>query len=192
MTVPDLFAMVHLKHLLEDNLGGPVDIVQYREKMNPYLKEHIQKRPSMFDRGLAREITRQMLEAIRRIERRAAGVSNPDDFVSSDDGLDKLDAICMMLIAIGESCKQLDKHTEGQLLPKYPGIDWKGIKGIRDVMSHQYFDINAEIVFSVCRNHTHNSRKPLSIYIEIWNEVLYNPSKKTGHHFQRIRKSDII
>jgi uncharacterized protein with HEPN domain len=107
----------------------------------------------MYDRRLAREITRQMLEAIRRIERRAAEAGNPNDFVSSDEGLDKLDAICMMLIAIGESCKQLDKHTDGRLLPEYPGIDWKGIKGIRDVMSHQYFDINAEIVFSVCRDH---------------------------------------
>lgn len=107
----------------------------------------------MFDRRLAREIVRQMLEALRRIERRSAGLSNPNDFVSSDEGLDKLDAISMMLIAMGESCKQLDKHTQGRLLPDYPEIDWKGVKGIRDVMSHQYFDINAEIIYSVCRTH---------------------------------------
>ena len=25
--------------------------------------------------------------------------------------------------------------------------------GIRDVISHHYFDINAEIVFSVCKTH---------------------------------------
>jgi uncharacterized protein len=43
MAIPDLFALVHLKHALEDVLGGPVDIVQYRDQMNPYLKEHIQK-----------------------------------------------------------------------------------------------------------------------------------------------------
>jgi uncharacterized protein with HEPN domain len=107
----------------------------------------------MYDRALTREIIRQMLEAIRRIERRTVGLSNPNDFLSSDEGLDKLDAVCMMLIALGESCKQLDKQTEGQLLPHYPETDWKGVKGIRDVMSHQYFDINAEIIYSVCRNH---------------------------------------
>lgn len=107
----------------------------------------------MYDRTLAREIIRQMLEAIHRIERRTAGLSNANDFLSSDEGLDKLDAVCMMLIALGESCKQLDKQTEGHLLPHYPDTDWKGVKGIRDVMSHQYFDINAEIIYSVCRNH---------------------------------------
>jgi uncharacterized protein len=39
---PDLFTMVHLKAALEEHLGTPVDIVQYREKMNPFLKAHIQ------------------------------------------------------------------------------------------------------------------------------------------------------
>lgn len=43
MPNPDLFALVHLKHALEDTLGGPVDIVQYRERMNPFLKEQIQE-----------------------------------------------------------------------------------------------------------------------------------------------------
>lgn len=39
---PDLFTLVHLKAALEEHLGTPVDIVQYREKMNPFLKAHIQ------------------------------------------------------------------------------------------------------------------------------------------------------
>jgi uncharacterized protein with HEPN domain len=73
--------------------------------------------------------------------------------VTSDEGLDRLDAICMMLIAIGESCKHLDKITDGNLLARHPSIDWKVVKGIRDIMSHQYFDIDADVVFSVCRKH---------------------------------------
>jgi len=122
----------------------------------------------MYDRALAREIVRQMLEAVRRIERRTAGLSAPNDFLSSDEGLDKLDAVCMMLIALGESCKQLDKHTTGQLLPKFPDTDWKGVKGIRDVMSHQYFDINAEIIYSVCRTHIPRIKTTLErIYKEL-------------------------
>ncbi len=39
---PDLFTLVHLKDALEAHLGSPVDIVQYRERMNPFLKSHIQ------------------------------------------------------------------------------------------------------------------------------------------------------
>lgn len=31
-----------------------------------------------------------------------------------------MDAICMMLIVIGESLKNLDKITDATLLPRYP------------------------------------------------------------------------
>jgi len=107
----------------------------------------------MCDDSLLKEIISQMLEAIVRIERRFNGIETPNDFVSSNEGIDRLDGICKMLIAIGESCnKHLDKITEGSLFAQYPEIDWKGVKGIRDIISHHYFDINAEIVYSACRN----------------------------------------
>ena len=106
----------------------------------------------MPDHALVQEIIRQILEAIGRIERRASGITAPNDFMSSDEGIDRLDAICMMLIAIGESCKHLDRITGGQLFAQRPEIDWRGVMGIRDVLSHHYFDINAEVVYSVCRN----------------------------------------
>jgi len=64
-----------------------------------------------------------------------------------------LDAICMLLIAIGESVKRLDKLTEGKKLPRYSQVDWKRVMGMRDVLSHHYFDMNAEIVYSVCAHH---------------------------------------
>jgi uncharacterized protein with HEPN domain len=70
-----------------------------------------------------------------------------------------LDSISMMLIAIGESCKNLDKISGQTFLTRYPEIDWKGIKGIRDVISHHYFDINAEIIYLVCRKNIPELRK---------------------------------
>ena len=105
----------------------------------------------MSDRELVREVITQILTAIGRIERRAARITRASDFVSSDAGFDMLDSIAMMLIAIGESCKNLDKITGGELLARYPDVDWKGAKGMRDVISHHYFDINPDIVLSVCR-----------------------------------------
>ncbi len=42
MKKPDLFYMVHMKEILENELQRPVDIVHYRDKMNGYLKERIQ------------------------------------------------------------------------------------------------------------------------------------------------------
>jgi uncharacterized protein with HEPN domain len=106
----------------------------------------------MYDVELVREILRQILEAGKRIERRFSLVRQPDDFLVTDEGLDRLDAICMMLITIGESLKNLDKVTNGELLVKYTGVDWKGAKGARDIISHHYFDLNAEAVFGICRN----------------------------------------
>jgi uncharacterized protein with HEPN domain len=87
------------------------------------------------------------------IAKRFAPIASPEDFVSSEEGLEKLDAICMQLIAIGESVKHLDKVTEGTLLPLYPQIEWKRVMGMRDVLSHHYFDLDAEVVYSVCANH---------------------------------------
>ena len=107
----------------------------------------------MFDKELVNEILSQIIIASNRIIRRSENIFSPDDFLISDDGIDKLDAICMMLITIGESLKKIDKITDGTLLNQYPEIDWTGAKGMRDIISHHYFDLNAEIVFPVCKNY---------------------------------------
>ena len=42
MRKPNLFSMVHIKESLEKELQRPVDIVRFRDKMNPYLKARIE------------------------------------------------------------------------------------------------------------------------------------------------------
>ena len=59
----------------------------------------------------------------------------------------------MMLIGIGECLKRFEKSGGKSLLEQHDNIDWKGAKGIRDFLSHQYFDIDTEIVFAICQNH---------------------------------------
>lgn len=71
----------------------------------------------------------QVLEALERIPRRFNEIQEAEDFLASDEGVDRLDAICMMLIAVGEAFKQIDRKTGGQLLPRYPEVDWVGVKG---------------------------------------------------------------
>ena len=46
--------------------------------------------------------------------------------------------------------KNIDKITSKELLEKYPQIDWKGAKGMRDIISHHYFDIDANDIYFVC------------------------------------------
>jgi uncharacterized protein with HEPN domain len=40
-----------------------------------------------------------------------------------------------------------------KLLSRYPQIEWKRVMGMRDVISHHYFDLDAEVVYAVCDMH---------------------------------------
>ncbi len=75
-----------------------------------------------------------------------------DDFTRSPNGMEKLDGICMQLIAIGEGLKNLDKVTNHSFLSNYPEINWKGAEAMRDIISHHYFEIDADVIFEVCEN----------------------------------------
>jgi uncharacterized protein with HEPN domain len=37
-------------------------------------------------------------------------------------------------------------------LSNYPEIDWQKVMGMRDIISHHYFDVDAEAIFDVCEN----------------------------------------
>jgi len=104
----------------------------------------------MYDKKLACYILGQILQSSKTIVVRFKPVTTVDDFINTSAGMEKFDSICMLLITIGESLKNLDKVTNGELLPKYPEIEWKKIKGLRDIISHQYFDVNTEAIFDVC------------------------------------------
>lgn len=90
--------------------------------------------------------------AITRLEERSLNIHSVDDYLLSPSGMEKLDAACMVLIALGESVKTLDKLTEKKLLPTYPSIDWKGIMGVRDIIAHHYFEVDPDAVFSIIKN----------------------------------------
>ena len=73
-------------------------------------------------------------------------------YYMSPAGMERLESTCMLLIAIGESIKGIDKITNKELLPQYPEVDWKGAMGIRDIIAHHYFELDAEVVFDVVKN----------------------------------------
>lgn len=104
----------------------------------------------MLNTPLVGEILSQIQTAISTIKFRFEPVDSVNYFLDTPAGQEKLDSLCMLFIAIGESLKNIDKLTDKQLLPKYDDIDWKAIKGMRDVLSHHYFDINAEAIYNVC------------------------------------------
>ena len=104
----------------------------------------------MYDKVFLIELLTQVESAITTILQRFKPVNNTDFFTNSPEGMEKLDSICMLLIATGESLKNIDKITNKELLKKYPQIDWTGAKGLRDIISHHYFDVDAKYIFNVC------------------------------------------
>ena len=107
----------------------------------------------MYDRELVLTILGQIYQAAQTILKRFEPVKTVSDFTDSPTGVEKLDSICMLLIAIGEALKNLDKTTNKSLLPRYPQVDWKKAKGMRDIISHHYFETDADVIYDVCKNH---------------------------------------
>jgi len=120
----------------------------------------------MYDVKLVKEILVQILGSTERILKRFEKINTSDDFLDSEEGMEKLDAICMQLIAIGESLKNLDKITNSTILNKYPQIEWKKAMAMRDIISHHYFDLNSEIVYDVCENEIPNLKKIIKTIIK--------------------------
>jgi len=75
-----------------------------------------------------------------------------DDYLLSAEGVKNLAASCMLIEAIGEAYKKIDNETDGQLLPLYPDIPWRAVKGIRDRIAHGYFEIDADIIYETIKN----------------------------------------
>lgn len=116
----------------------------------------------MFDKSLVLSILTQIDEALEKIARRGQPIRSADDFTGSPAGMDRLDSICMLFMAVGEALKNIDKITGGTLLSQYPEIDWKGMIGFREIIAHHYFDIDAEQVFWICAREV----APLSVAIK--------------------------
>jgi uncharacterized protein with HEPN domain len=100
-----------------------------------------------FDIEIALDSLQKIKTMLELIIERAKVVKTPDDFLRSPGGMMRLDAICMNLIALGETVKGLDKQTNAQLLKNYPDVYWRGVMGMRDKISHHYFEIDTDVVF---------------------------------------------
>jgi uncharacterized protein with HEPN domain len=121
-------------------------------------------------KSIALDILEDILSAINRLEDRTKDVHTTDDFLCSSSGMVLLDATCMLLIAIGESLKNLDKTTDGKLLPTYPSIPWKNVKGMRDIIAHHYFDVDASQILWIIKNEIAPLKTAIQFFIDELNK----------------------
>ena len=120
----------------------------------------------MHDEELLYYSLKRIASTIERIINNSKAIDESQYYVISPAGMERLESTCMLLLAIGESIKGIDKMTQKQLLSQYPEVDWKGAMGIRDIIAHHYFDIDESIVFDVVKNKLPDMLKTINKMIE--------------------------
>lgn len=58
------------------------------------------------------------------------------------------DAVVRNLEIVGEAVKKLPAHVKRD----HPDVEWKKIAGLRDILVHDYFGIDMDIVWDVVQN----------------------------------------
>ncbi|MBO7098864.1 MAG: DUF86 domain-containing protein [Bacteroidaceae bacterium] len=104
------------------------------------------------ERNRVKATFEQIKSAIDQLQEWNKAVKSADDYYKSSNGMQKLAASCMLIESIGEGIKQIDKLTDGNLLPERPEIPWIDVMGIRNRIAHGYFDIDGYIIFSTIKN----------------------------------------
>jgi uncharacterized protein with HEPN domain len=122
----------------------------------------------MWDKELVNDLIELIIENLDTVKDRTKDIYCADDFSSNEQGMILLDSTCMKLAAIGESIKSLDKISNKQLLSNYPEVPWKQVMGMRDIIVHHYFDIDAEVILKTIKEDVPFLIKTLSkIYKEL-------------------------
>ena len=52
------------------------------------------------------------------------------------------------------------------LIPTYPSIPWKQVKGLRDIIAHHYFDVDASQIFWILSNELTPLQKALQYFVK--------------------------
>ena len=80
-----------------------------------------------------------ILEAIEKLEL-VANTTTKEEFL--EDWL-KQDAVLKNFIVIGEAIQQIDEEIK----IKFPNIDWRGAKSMRNFIVHEYFSVDNSFVW---------------------------------------------
>jgi uncharacterized protein with HEPN domain len=106
----------------------------------------------MYDKTLVIDGLRDIEEALLHVIDRTSWIKSVEDFATPPKGMDMLDVATIRLMAVGEEIKKIDKRTKGQLLVQYPNINWKDIMDLRNLIAHEYFKIDARVIFYTIQN----------------------------------------
>ena len=107
---------------------------------------------SLEKRNRVKYTLEQINTAIDQLKEWNEDVETANDFYLSSSGMQKLAANSMLIEAIGEGIRQIDEHSNGELLPERPEIPWNDVIGMRNRIAHGYFEVDAELVLATIKN----------------------------------------
>ena len=87
-----------------------------------------------------------IIDAAGKVIRFSEEFNNADEFYKDDKSFD---AVMMNFVVIGESVTKLS----GEMIDQNPQVPWPKIKGLRNIVAHDYFGIDAEEVWQIIQNH---------------------------------------
>jgi len=59
-----------------------------------------------------------------------------------------IDGVVRNLEIIGEAAK----HISTEIRKQYPDIEWRKISGLRDILIHEYFGIDMQVLWDIVKN----------------------------------------
>lgn len=119
-------------------------------------------------REVVQDILSQIKQAITQLQDWNKDITDFSELQCSLEGTKLLAADCMLLEAIGEGVKRIDKYCD--ILTQYPQIPWKQVMSLRDRIAHGYFDIDETIIGDVIQNDLPELSNAIDFFIEILEE----------------------
>ena len=84
-----------------------------------------------------------ILESLDKIDRYIAGIEY-DAFLADDK---TIDAVERNFEIIGEAVANLP----GEVLARYPEIPWSKMRGLRNILAHEYFGVDVSIIWQTAQ-----------------------------------------
>lgn len=88
------------------------------------------------------------IEEIDLIEKMSARIKSPQDFGQSITGMTVFRACGMSIQYITENFIKIRNKVTADFFSSYKQVPWKAVFGMRNVIAHEYTDIDDEAVFN--------------------------------------------